>query len=178
MIVAATSERLTLVREHVRRENAHDLAGIMETFGSSATYDDEPWSEHHKGRDAVRSFYEQLMRALPDLEIVVQQEHATDDAVIIECVIRGTHGGPWRSAGDGPAHRVPAVRRLHVRQRRQARGRTDLLRPRDRTQTDGSLSRTDDSSWPSHGLPEPSDRNHIGVAARISALRVRSAASR
>jgi steroid delta-isomerase-like uncharacterized protein len=89
-------EKLTLVREHIRRENAHDLPAVMETFGPSARYDDEPWSEHHEGPLAVRAFYETLMRALPDLEIVVSKEHATDDAVVVECVIRGTHAGAWR----------------------------------------------------------------------------------
>jgi hypothetical protein len=37
-----------------------------------------------------------LLRALPDLEIAVQKEHASSEAVIIECLIRGTHGGTWR----------------------------------------------------------------------------------
>jgi steroid delta-isomerase-like uncharacterized protein len=68
----------------------------MDTFGSTARYDDEPWDEHHLGRDAVRSFYGQLLRALPDLQIEVKREHAAGEAVILECVIRGTHGGTWR----------------------------------------------------------------------------------
>jgi hypothetical protein len=34
--------RLEVVEEHVRRENAHDLPGIMTTFGHQAWYDDEP----------------------------------------------------------------------------------------------------------------------------------------
>ena len=88
--------KLALVREHIRRENEHDLPSVMETFGPSARYDDEPWDEHHEGPDAVRSFYESLMRALPDLEIVVGAEHATADAVVVECVIKGTHRGTWR----------------------------------------------------------------------------------
>jgi steroid delta-isomerase-like uncharacterized protein len=90
------SEKLRTVRDHIRFENAHDLAAVLATFGSSARYDDEPWDEHHMGRDAVRSFYEDLLRALPDLEIEVKNEHATNEAVIIECLIRGTHGGTWR----------------------------------------------------------------------------------
>jgi steroid delta-isomerase-like uncharacterized protein len=87
---------LQTVREHIRRENVHDLAGVMETFGSTARYDDEPWDEHHMGREAVRSFYDQLLHALPDLQIDVKREHATADAVILECLIRGAHGGTWR----------------------------------------------------------------------------------
>lgn len=92
----SAADRVQLVREHIRLENAHDLGAVMETFGPSARYDDEPWGEHHVGTGAVRSFYEGLMKALPDLEIVVSAEHATPDAVVVECVIRGTHGGTWR----------------------------------------------------------------------------------
>ena len=90
------SEKIRIVRDHIRSENAHDLAAVMETFGSSAEYDDEPWDEHHTGREAVRAFYEQLLRALPDLEIAITKEHVGSEAVIIECLIRGTHGGTWR----------------------------------------------------------------------------------
>lgn len=96
MTSGAPSEKLRMVRDHIRFENAHDLPAVLATFGSSARYDDEPWDEHHMGLDAVRSFYEELLRALPDLEIAVQKEHASGEAVIIECLIRGTHGGTWR----------------------------------------------------------------------------------
>jgi steroid delta-isomerase-like uncharacterized protein len=41
-------------------------------------------------------FYEQLMKAAPDVEIEVQQRHVTDDAILVEVEIRGTHLGGWR----------------------------------------------------------------------------------
>ena len=53
--------RLALVEEHVRRENAQDLPAIMATFGRQARYDDEPWGEHHEGRDAVQRYLEILL---------------------------------------------------------------------------------------------------------------------
>jgi steroid delta-isomerase-like uncharacterized protein len=90
------SARLALVEEHVRLENQHDLDGIMQTFGPAARYDDEPWDAHYTGRDAVRFFYAELLRAVPDLHIDVQRRHAADDAVILEVVIRGRHLGAWR----------------------------------------------------------------------------------
>jgi hypothetical protein len=37
-----------------------------------------------------------LLRSVPDLEIAITKEHVSRDAVIIECLIRGTHGGAWR----------------------------------------------------------------------------------
>jgi steroid delta-isomerase-like uncharacterized protein len=90
------SVRIALVEQHIRLENDHDLEGVLRTFGETAQYDDEAWGEHYQGRDGVRGFYEQLMKALPDLEIEVQRRHVTDDAVLMEVVIRGTHLGSWR----------------------------------------------------------------------------------
>ena len=90
------SARIAIVERHIRLENDHDLEGVLRTFGETARYDDEPWGEHYTGRDGVRLFYEQLMKALPDLEIAVQRRHIAEDAVLVEVVIRGTHLGGWR----------------------------------------------------------------------------------
>lgn len=88
--------RIAIVEEHIRLENAHNLEGVLGTFGANAHYDDEAWNEHHKDIDGVRSFYSQLMAALPDLEIDVQRQHVTDNAIVVEVIIRGTQLGPWR----------------------------------------------------------------------------------
>jgi steroid delta-isomerase-like uncharacterized protein len=90
------SARIAIVEQHIRLENEHDLEGVLRTFGDTARYDDEPWGDHYSGRNGVRLFYEQLMKALPDLEIAVQQRHVTDDAILVEVEIRGTHLGGWR----------------------------------------------------------------------------------
>jgi steroid delta-isomerase-like uncharacterized protein len=90
------SARIAVVEQHIRLENEHDLEGVLRTFGDSAHYDDEPWGEHYKGRDGVRAFYEQLMHALPDLEIEVLRRHVADDSILVEVMIRGTHLGGWR----------------------------------------------------------------------------------
>ncbi|MBV8864298.1 MAG: hypothetical protein JO210_02735, partial [Acidobacteriaceae bacterium] len=63
------SARVAIVEQHIRLENEHDLEGVLGTFGDTARYVDEPWGEQYKGRHGVRLFYEQLMQALPDLEI-------------------------------------------------------------------------------------------------------------
>jgi steroid delta-isomerase-like uncharacterized protein len=88
--------RLAVVNEHIRCENRHDLDAVMETFGVDARYDDEPWGDHRTGRDGVRSYYTELMRALPDLAIEVRHRHVASDSVVLEVTIRGTHLGPWR----------------------------------------------------------------------------------
>ena len=88
--------RIALVELHIGLENSHDLEGVLATFGDVARYDDEPWSEHYEGHDGVRDFYTQLMSALPDLEIAVQRQHVSDQAIVVEVMIRGTHLGGWR----------------------------------------------------------------------------------
>jgi steroid delta-isomerase-like uncharacterized protein len=91
-----TALRIAVVEEHVRSENRHDLEAVMATFGASARYDDEPWADHRDGLDGVRSYYTELMRALPDLVIDVLRRHVSEDGIVLEVAIRGTHLGAWR----------------------------------------------------------------------------------
>jgi steroid delta-isomerase-like uncharacterized protein len=88
--------RLQIVDEHIRRENEHDLAGIMRTFGAAARFDDEPFDAHHVGHQEVRAFYAGLLQALPSLTLDVQHRHVAPDAVVLEVIVRGRHFGPWR----------------------------------------------------------------------------------
>jgi steroid delta-isomerase-like uncharacterized protein len=90
------SNRVAIVEEHVEQENRHDLDGIMATFGPAARYDEEPWDEHHVGHDAVRGYYGNLLRAMPDLHIEIRQRHLAVEAVVLEVIIRGHHLGAWR----------------------------------------------------------------------------------
>jgi len=90
------SARTALVEQHVGLENAHDLDGVLGTFGDAAHYDDEAWGEHYSGLNGVREFYSQLMKALPDLDIKVVRRHVTEEAIVLEVLIRGTQLGPWR----------------------------------------------------------------------------------
>ncbi|HUI22550.1 MAG TPA: ester cyclase [Methylocella sp.] len=91
-----TKARLQLVEDHVRLENLHDLDGILATFGESARYDDEPWDDHRIGHDQVRLYYRDLLAASADLRIEVRNRYSTDEAVILEAIISGTHTGAWR----------------------------------------------------------------------------------
>jgi steroid delta-isomerase-like uncharacterized protein len=90
------ARRQALVEEHVRYENAHDLDGVLTTFGDTARYDDEPWNMHYQGRDQVREFYSQLMAALPDLSIEIVRRHISEETIVLEVMIRGTQLGSWR----------------------------------------------------------------------------------
>lgn len=91
-----TEACVAVVEEHVRCENRHDLDAVMATFGPDARYDDQPWGDHRTGRDGVRSYYTDLLHALPDLTIEVKHRHVGSDSIVLEVTIRGTHLGPWR----------------------------------------------------------------------------------
>jgi steroid delta-isomerase-like uncharacterized protein len=88
--------RMATVDQHIRCENGHDLEAIMGTFGGQAQYDDEPWGDRRIGREGVRSYYGELLAALPDLVISVDSRHEASDSIVLEVTIRGTHLGPWR----------------------------------------------------------------------------------
>ena len=88
--------RVKLVDYHVRAEVEHDLDRIMRTWGESPTFDDVAWDEQSYGRDPVREHYDELLTSFPDLAIDVKARHVTEDAVILEVVVSGTHLGQWR----------------------------------------------------------------------------------
>ena len=88
--------RMAIVDQHIRLENQHDLDGVLATFGDGARYDDESWGEHYEGLSGVRQFYQQIMRALPDLTIDVIRRYVAEEAIVVEVIIRGTHLGSWR----------------------------------------------------------------------------------
>ena len=107
--------RLQIVDEHIGRENEHDLAGIMRTFGATARFDDEPFNAHHVGHEEVRAFYSGLLQALPALKLDVQRRHVAIDAVVLEVIVRGQHLGPWRGLPPtGASGRAPALRDIHL----------------------------------------------------------------
>jgi SnoaL-like polyketide cyclase len=38
-----------------------------------------------------------MLQAMPDLHIDIRRRHASEDAIIVEAVIRGRHLGTWRA---------------------------------------------------------------------------------
>jgi steroid delta-isomerase-like uncharacterized protein len=89
------ADRVRLVEEHVRMENDHDLEGVLDTFGDAPRYEDESWGAVYDGLGGVREYYESLLTALPDFQIDVQNRHITDDEIVLEVVISGTHEGNY-----------------------------------------------------------------------------------
>jgi steroid delta-isomerase-like uncharacterized protein len=105
-------ERMQLVEEHVQAEVDHDLDAIMRTWGESPWFDDVAWEEQSYGRDHIRGHYDELLKSFPDLGIEVKERRQTEDAVILEVIVSGTHTGQWRdlpALGRRMASRVCAI---------------------------------------------------------------------
>jgi steroid delta-isomerase-like uncharacterized protein len=88
--------RNKLIDEHVQSEIAHDVPRTMKTWGKNPWFDDVGWEEKSYGHDEIEAHYNELMSAFPDLGIEVHKRHVTDEAIILEMTVTGTHLGQWR----------------------------------------------------------------------------------
>jgi steroid delta-isomerase-like uncharacterized protein len=88
--------RIKLVDEHVKAEVERDLDAIMRTWGKNPWFEDVPFDEKWYGRDQIFEHYKELLGAFPDLDIEVHKRHVTDEFVILEVTVTGTHLGDWR----------------------------------------------------------------------------------
>jgi steroid delta-isomerase-like uncharacterized protein len=88
-------KREKLVIEHMESENRHEFDVTMETFdhpryeliGSGDVYD---------GPEEVARYFEETRTAFPDQRNELIALHHTDDAVIVEAMLYGTHDGSFR----------------------------------------------------------------------------------
>jgi steroid delta-isomerase-like uncharacterized protein len=94
--------REALVREHMDSENRHDFDATLETF-SHPHYELIATGEVYDGEAAVRGYYANTRAAFPDQRNEVIAVHHTDDGVIVEFDLLGTHSGPL--AGMAPTGR-------------------------------------------------------------------------
>jgi steroid delta-isomerase-like uncharacterized protein len=88
--------RNKLIDEHVKSEVEHDVPRTMATWGKDPWFDDVGWEEQSYGRDEIEAHYNELMSAFPDLGIEVHKRHVTDEVIILEMTVTGTHLGQWR----------------------------------------------------------------------------------
>jgi steroid delta-isomerase-like uncharacterized protein len=84
--------RETIVLEHFRAENAHDIDGVIATF-HHPRYEMMHLGREHEGEEQVRDLIAGLIRGLPDIHAEPEKVRHTDDAVVVECVTTGTHDG-------------------------------------------------------------------------------------
>jgi len=104
---ATEAARLRAVDDHIRFECAHELDGLMATFGSDPEWHNQAGEQVLRGHDAIRGFYGELFRGFPDFRLEVRQRHVALESVIVEGVLAGTQTGEWM--GIQPAAKTVAV---------------------------------------------------------------------
>src|SRR3954452_21287125 len=93
--VSTATKREKLVRKHVKAENAADYETALATF-QHPRYEYVATDEVHDGADEVMAHWRELDRAFPDQEIEIARLRTSDDAVLMEAVVRATHTGSFR----------------------------------------------------------------------------------
>jgi steroid delta-isomerase-like uncharacterized protein len=92
---AMKKKREKIVREHMDSENRHEFDVTLETF-DHPRYEIVPTGDVYDGPEEVMAYFEETRRAFPDQRNELVSLHHSDDAVIVEAILRGTHDGPLR----------------------------------------------------------------------------------
>ena len=93
---AVRRKREEIVREHMDSENRHEFDATLETF-DHPRYELIATGDVYDGPEEVAGYFEESRRAFPDQRNELLTLHHSDDAVLVEAIVRGTHTGPLRS---------------------------------------------------------------------------------
>jgi steroid delta-isomerase-like uncharacterized protein len=88
--------REAIVREHMESENRHDFDTTIATFGHPR-YELVPTGDVFDGEQEVRAYFAESRTAFPDQRNELIALHHSDDAVIVEFDLLGTHLGRLRA---------------------------------------------------------------------------------
>ncbi len=88
-----SEDRERIVRRHMDSENAHDFATTLATF-SHPRYEIIAMDRVYDGRAEVEGYFRESRTAFPDQRNELIALRHTDDAVVVEFWLLGTHQGP------------------------------------------------------------------------------------
>ena len=92
---ALREKREKLVIEHMETENEHDYDATIDTF-DHPRYELIGTGDVYDGLRAVERYFEETRTAFPDQRNELIALHHSDDAVIVEAMLYGTHEGSFR----------------------------------------------------------------------------------
>jgi steroid delta-isomerase-like uncharacterized protein len=88
-------KREAIVREHMESENRHEFDVTMKTF-DHPRYELIATGDVFDGEAEVAAYFEETRTAFPDQRNELISLHHSDDAVLVEAMLYGTHDGPFR----------------------------------------------------------------------------------
>jgi steroid delta-isomerase-like uncharacterized protein len=103
--------REAVVREHMESENRHEFDVTLGTF-SDPRYEIVPTGDVYEGAEEVSRYFEETRAAFPDQRNELVALYHSDDAVIVEFDLMGTHEGSLR--GIPPTGREFTCRTLAI----------------------------------------------------------------
>ena len=92
------SANVSLLEEHLRAENAHDLDAIMQTFAADAKLilNGYTFGDHN----VIRALHQDLGfgddGGFSELRVEERQRYITGEAIIMEQTLSGRHTGTWQ----------------------------------------------------------------------------------
>jgi steroid delta-isomerase-like uncharacterized protein len=92
---AIRDKREAIVLEHMESENRHEFDVTLDTF-DHPRYELIATGDVHDGPKEVAAYFEDTRRAFPDQRNELIALHHSEDAVIVEAMLYGTHEGPLR----------------------------------------------------------------------------------
>jgi steroid delta-isomerase-like uncharacterized protein len=92
---ALRAKREKIVTLHMETENEHDYDATIETF-DHPRYELIGTGDVYDGKRAVERYFAETRTAFPDQRNELLALHHSDDAVIVEAMLYGTHDGPFR----------------------------------------------------------------------------------
>src|SRR5918997_165441 len=87
--------REAIVRDHMESENEHDFDTTIGTF-DHPRYELIATGDVHDGEEEVRAYFAETREAFPDQTNEPLAFHHSDQAVVVEFLLCGTHLGPLR----------------------------------------------------------------------------------
>jgi steroid delta-isomerase-like uncharacterized protein len=92
---ALRERREATVREHMESENRQEFDVTMDTF-HHPRYELIATGDVHDGPAEVATYFKETRTAFPDQRNELIALHHSDDAVLVEAMLYGTHRGPFR----------------------------------------------------------------------------------
>ena len=99
--------REAVVTAHVEAEKNHAIDGSLVTF-HTPKYDVKSMGMTHDGSESVSDLLSGIFKGFSYFTIDILKTHHSDDAVILEIIMKGTHLGEW--AGLPP----PTKRQMNI----------------------------------------------------------------
>ena len=89
-----TQDNEQIIRRAYKTAEDVDLAGWVAAFTEDGTFTDESIGVTYRGPDELPITVENYARAFPDMHREIYRMYSTDNIVVVQLALQGTHLGP------------------------------------------------------------------------------------